>query len=38
MRGKDIKKRDFNFLLLRAAADLDAKSVKHHDKQTTLQN
>lgn len=29
---------DFYFLLLCVAADLDAKSVKHQDKQTTLQN
>jgi hypothetical protein len=29
---------DFYFLLLRVAADLGAKSVKHQDKQTTLQN
>jgi hypothetical protein len=27
---------DFYFLLLRVAADLGAKSVKHQDKQTTL--
>ncbi len=29
---------DFYFLLLRVAADLGAKSVKHQDKQTMLQN
>jgi hypothetical protein len=28
---------DFYFLLLRVAADLDAKTVKHQDKQATLQ-
>jgi hypothetical protein len=29
---------DSYFSLLRVAADLGAKSVKHQDKQTTLQN
>jgi len=28
---------DFYFLLLRVAADLDKRTVKHQDKQATLQ-